>query len=191
MNRERQPCSSCDPLRRRGSHALGVCSLISLEIEPTVKTSHIMIKLTQWMPWLPLGIVRFQRWVYDLTGGRLMNTIEGSPICVVTMTGARSGKRYKWPLMHVPYEDGVLLVASRGGADENPIWYYNLRANPDIEVHSRGTRMHLRAHQASPDEKARLWPLCVAAYPSYGDYQTWTTRDIPVFVCLPSRSDQP
>ncbi len=91
----------------------------------------------------------------------------------------------KWPMMHVPYKDGVLLVASRGGASENPAWYYNLRASPTIEVHFKGARLNLKARQASPEEKAELWPFCVEAYPSYGDYQTWTTLDIPVFVCLP------
>ena len=150
-----------------------------------MKTSHLMIWLAKNAPWVPGLIVKTQRVVYDLSGGRLMNTIEGGPICVVTMKGARSGKTYRWPLMYVPYEDGVLLVASRGGADTNPSWYFNLRANPEIDVHVRGRRMKLIARLASPEEKRRLWPICVAAYPSYGDYQTWTTRDIPVFVCLP------
>jgi deazaflavin-dependent oxidoreductase (nitroreductase family) len=151
-----------------------------------MKTSHIMIKLTEWMPWLPIAIVKLQRVVYDWSDGRLMNTIEGSPICVVTMTGARSGKQYLWPLMYVPFREGVLLVASRGGHDENPAWYYNLKANPDIDVHIKGERMRLSAQLASPNEKAEVWPLCVEAYPSYADYQTWTKRDIPVFICLPT-----
>jgi deazaflavin-dependent oxidoreductase (nitroreductase family) len=150
-----------------------------------MKTSHLMIWLTKRIRWLPIALVKLQRIVFDATGGRLMNTIEGSPICVVTMKGARSGRVYKWALMYVPYEDGVLLVASRGGADENPAWYFNLRANPDIEVHARGRRLNLVARQASPEEKARLWPLCVEAYPSYESYQSWTTRDIPVFICRP------
>ncbi|MAG29453.1 MAG: nitroreductase family deazaflavin-dependent oxidoreductase [Deltaproteobacteria bacterium] len=154
-----------------------------------MKTSHVLIELTKRMPWLPVAIVKGQRWVYDITRGRLMTTIEGSAICVVTMTGARTGKKYKWPLMYVPYEDGVLLVASRGGASENPAWYWNLLANPDIEVHFEGRHMHLQARQAGPVEKAELWPVCIAAYPSYGDYQSWTSRDIPVFICLPNPSN--
>lgn len=155
-----------------------------------MKTSHLMIWLTKKAPWLPRLIVKTQRAVYDLTGGRLMNTIEGSPICVVTMKGARSGQTYRWPLMYVPYEDGILLVASRGGADTNPAWFFNLRANPEIDVHVRGRRMKLIARLATPEEKSRIWPLCVAAYPSYGDYQSWTTRDIPVFICLPPAASE-
>ena len=151
-----------------------------------IKASHIMIRLTTWMPWLAIAIVKLQRVVYDLSRGRIWNRMEGSPICVVTMTGARSGKHYLWPLMYVPYRDGVLLVASRGGHDENPAWYYNLRANPDIEVHVEGRRSAMKARLASPEEKTDLWPLCVEAYPSYADYQSWTARDLPVFVCLPT-----
>jgi deazaflavin-dependent oxidoreductase (nitroreductase family) len=151
-----------------------------------MKTSHILIKLTEWLPWLPISIVKIQRWVFDVSGGRMMTTIEGSPICVVTMTGARSGKQYKWPLMYVPYKNGVLLVASRGGAATNPSWYFNLRAHPEIEVHVGGRRIEVTARQASSSEKEQLWPICVEAYPSYGDYQGWSTRDIPVFICLPN-----
>lgn len=150
-----------------------------------MKTSHLMIWLAKNAPWVPGLIVKLQRVVYDLSGGRLMNTIEGAPICVVTMKGARSGKTYQCPLMYVPYEDGILLVASRGGADTNPAWYFNLRAHPEIEIHVRGRRMKLSARLANPEEKKKVWPICVSAYPSYGDYQTWTTRDIPVFICLP------
>ena len=150
-----------------------------------VKTSHILIKLTEMMPWLPMSFVRFQRWLYDLSGGRMMTTIEGCPICVVTIKGAKSGKIRKYPLMYVPYKEGLLLVASRGGAPINPVWYFNLKANPEIEVHHRGVKKKLTARHASAEEKVEVWPTCVEHYPSYEDYQGWSTRDIPVFICLP------
>ncbi len=75
--------------------------------------------------------------VYRLTGGRLMGTIGGREVCLVTMTGAKSGKQRTVPLMYVPYEDGVIIVASLGGAPKHPVWYYNLVSNPDIEVQYR------------------------------------------------------
>jgi len=150
-----------------------------------VKTSHILIKLTEMISWLPMTFVRFQCWVYEISNGRFMTTIENYPICVVTMKGAKSAKIRKYPLMYVPYRDGVLLVASRGGAPTNPIWYFNIRVNPAIEVHYKGVRTKLVARQASGEEKAQLWPVCVQHYPSYEDYQGWSTRDIPVFICLP------
>lgn len=124
-------------------------------------------------------------WVYRLSGGRLMNTIAGDPICLVTMTGAKSGRRRTIPLMYVPYGDGVILVASQGGAATHPAWYHNLVAHPDIEVAQGGQRNKLCARLADADEKAKLWPICVEHYAPYDDYQRKTTRDIPLFVCEP------
>ena len=87
--------------------------------------------------------------------------------------------------MYVPYEQGVLLVASLGGAPNHPTWYYNLVANPDIAVQVKAESLKLRARQASPEEKAKLWPVCCEHYPDYAQYQSRTERDIPVFVCEP------
>lgn len=150
-----------------------------------MKTSHILIKLTKLFPSLPFMFVRFQRWVYDASKGRILNTIEGSEICVLTVIGAKTGKTRKYPLMYVPYEQGVLLVASRGGAPNNPAWYYNVKNARQIGIHHRGRHLLLSPRQATVEEKSQLWPICVAAYPSYGDYQAWSSRDIPVFICLP------
>jgi deazaflavin-dependent oxidoreductase (nitroreductase family) len=99
------------------------------------------------------------------------------------MTGARSGRRITIPLMWVPYEDGVLLVASQGGAPKNPGWFFNLVKHPDIEVRHRTERMRLRARLATSEEKPALWPLCDERWPGYADYRARTTRDIPIFVC--------
>ncbi len=87
--------------------------------------------------------------------------------------------------MYVPHAEGVLLVASMGGAPKNPVWYHNLVKHPDIEVEHRGTRMNLRARVADRSEKAALWPICDQHYAPYAEYRTRTTRDIPIFVCEP------
>jgi deazaflavin-dependent oxidoreductase (nitroreductase family) len=87
--------------------------------------------------------------------------------------------------MYVPYHDGVILVASLGGALRHPTWYHNLVANPDIEVQVKGDTLVLRARQASAQEKAEVWPVCVEHYPDYDLYQRRTQRDIPVFICEP------
>jgi len=121
-----------------------------------------------------------------LSGGRALNTLGGDDVCFVTMTGAKSGRRLMIPLMHVPYDNGVLLVASQGGAPKNPVWYHNLVAHPDIEVRHRTNTMKLRARLARPEEKGALWPICDAHYAPYADYRARTTRDIPIFVCEPS-----
>ncbi len=87
--------------------------------------------------------------------------------------------------MYVPHRDGVLLVASLGGAPKNPAWYNNLVKHPEIEVSHRGHGMALRARLARSDEKAALWPVCDQHYAPYADYRKRTTRDIPIFVCEP------
>ena len=92
----------------------------------------------------------------------MFNTLGGDEVCFVTMTGARSGRILTVPLMYIPYEDGLLLVASQGGAPKNPAWYFNLVKHPDIEVNHRGRRMRLRARLATADEKPELWPVCDA-----------------------------
>lgn len=123
--------------------------------------------------------------VYKLTGGRLMGTLQGRPVMLVTMTGAKTGKERTIPLMYVPYKEGVIVVASQGGAPKSPVWYKNLVANPDVVVQYKGTKMNLRARQVDDAEKAEVWPTCVEHYHEYDDYQKRTDRNIPVFVCEP------
>lgn len=135
--------------------------------------------------WILKTMTRTHVFLHRLSGGRLFNTLSGDEVCFVTMTGARSGRTLTVPLMYVPYEDGVLLVASQGGAPTNPVWYRNLVKHPDIEVDHRGRRMKLRARLATPEEKPALWPICDRHYAPYAQYRQRTTRDIPIFVCEP------
>lgn len=123
--------------------------------------------------------------VYKLTGGRLMGRLQGREVMLVTMTGAKSGQPRTIPLMYVPYKDGVIVVASQGGAPRSPVWTGNLLANPDIAVQYRDKKMNLRARRVDDAEKAEVWPTCVEHYPPYDDYQKRTDRNIPVFVCEP------
>jgi F420H(2)-dependent quinone reductase len=124
--------------------------------------------------------------LYRLSGGRLMNRLEGAPICLVTMTGHRSGKRKTIALMYTPHGQDVLLVASLGGAPQHPLWYYNLKADPHIEIQVGGLRRHMLAREAPLEEKRALWPVAVANYKSFADYQKRTTREIPLFICSPA-----
>ena len=94
--------------------------------------------------------------VYRMSGGRIMGKMGASEICVVRMRGANSGKWRDVPLMHVPNGNGVILVASLGGAPKHPVWYYNLVAHPDIEVQVKQSTLKLRARLASPEEKAAV-----------------------------------
>ena len=136
--------------------------------------------------WAVKAFTRMHGILHSLSGGRLFNTFGGDEVCWVTMTGARSGRSLTIPLMYIPYRDGVLLVASQGGAPSNPSWYFNLVKHPDIEVNYRGKRMRLAARLATADEKPALWPLCEACYAPYAEYRRRTERDIPIFVCEPA-----
>ncbi|MCH8134027.1 MAG: nitroreductase family deazaflavin-dependent oxidoreductase, partial [Myxococcales bacterium] len=114
--------------------------------------------------WVLKGVTRLHVLLHRLTGGRLLNSFGGDDVCFVTMKGAKSGRTMTIPLMYVPHQDGVLLVASLGGAPRNPVWYHNLVKHPDIAVNHRGRRMKLRARLATSDEKPNLWPICDQHY---------------------------
>jgi deazaflavin-dependent oxidoreductase (nitroreductase family) len=120
-----------------------------------------------------------------LSGGRAFNTMKGDEVCFVTMTGAVSNRRITIPLMYVPYREGVLLVASLGGAPKNPRWFGNLVKHPEIDVRYRTRTMRLTARLADAHEKPELWPICDTHYAPYANYRAQTSRDIPIFVCEP------
>ncbi len=136
--------------------------------------------------WVVKTMARLHLFLSRLTGGRLFNSFGGNDVCFVMMTGAKSGRTLTVPLIYVPYRDGVLLVASLGGAPRNPVWYHNLVKHPEIEVRHRHHRMKLRARLAAREEKPELWPICDQYYAPYADYRKRTTRDIPIFVCEPA-----
>ena len=135
--------------------------------------------------WILKTMSRTHIFLNKLTLGKMFNTLAGDEVCFVTMKGAKSGRTITMPLMYVPYGNGLLLVASMGGAVKNPVWYYNIAKNPDLSVRYRGKVMKLRARLATTAEKPALWPLCDQAYAPYADYRARTSRDIPIFVCEP------
>jgi len=113
------------------------------------------------------------------------STLRGMPVVVVTSVGARSGKLRKTPLMRVEHEGEYAVVASLGGAPRHPVWYYNLTANPHVELQDGPVKGDHLAREVSGEEKAAWWERAVAAFPPYADYQARTTREIPVFVLTP------
>ncbi|TFH31258.1 MAG: nitroreductase family deazaflavin-dependent oxidoreductase [Myxococcales bacterium] len=124
--------------------------------------------------------------VYKLSGGRLMNRGPASkPICLVTITGRKTGTKRDIPLMHVAHGAQKILVASLAGISKNPVWYYNVKVTPDVTITVDGVSRAYRAREVGPEEKAKLWPVIIDAYPPYDEYQARTDRDIPVFVCDP------
>jgi F420H(2)-dependent quinone reductase len=124
-------------------------------------------------------------YLYKATRGRLFHRMGGGEICIVKMTGAKSGQSREFPLMYVPYKNGIVLVASLAGAPNHPVWYHNLVRHPEFEVTVGSQTKRLAARIASRAEKAAVWPLCCQAYPAFQLYQDRTERDIPVFICEP------
>jgi deazaflavin-dependent oxidoreductase (nitroreductase family) len=135
--------------------------------------------------WVLKAMTRAHVFLHRLVGGRAFNTLGDNEVCFIAMTGAKSGRSITIPLMYVPYEEGVLLVASQGGAPKNPVWYHNLVRHPDIEVRYKKSVLQLRARLAEPAEKSALWPICDEHYAPYAQYRKRTDRDIPIFVCEP------
>ena len=130
----------------------------------------------------PARWVRDQVEKFESSGGTQGATLRGMPVVVMTMRGAQSGKLRKVPVMRVEHDGVYAVVASRGGAPENPLWYGNLIANPEIEVQDGPMKRDATAREVFGDEKARWWARAVAAYPDYAAYQKKTSRQIPVIL---------
>ena len=111
--------------------------------------------------------------------------MQGKPVILLTTIGAKSGKIRKTPLMRVEHDGEYAVVASLGGAPKNPVWYYNVKKNPRVELQDGSTSGDYEAREVFGDEKATWWGRAVEAWPDYADYQNKTDRQIPVFVLTP------
>lgn len=137
----------------------------------------------------PSDWVREQVEQYESSGGTAGTTLRdtGLPVIIVTHIGHKTGAIRKTPLMRVVTDDGTyVLVASKGGAPDNPLWYYSLRRQPEVEIRDQDRVFRARIHEVTdPEERARLWKAAVQAFPPYADYQKRTTRQIPIFAAKP------
>jgi F420H(2)-dependent quinone reductase len=128
---------------------------------------------------------RKQAETYEQTDGEKAADLRGRPIIVLTSIGAKTGKLRKTALMRVEHDGVYAVVGSKGGAPKHPVWVYNLRKDPRVELQDGPTKRDYTAHEASGDEKAVWWKRAVATWPDYATYQTRTERQIPVFVLEP------
>lgn len=124
---------------------------------------------------------------YMESGGTAGTELNGRPVILLTTVGAKTGKIRKTPLMRVEHNGEYAVVASLGGAPKNPVWYYNVKKNPRVELQDGTTSGDYDAREVFGDEKATWWQRAVEAFPDYADYQTKTDRQIPVFVLTPVR----
>ena len=137
----------------------------------------------------PVKWVRDQVELYESSGGTEGTTLldTGLPCIIVTHTGNQSGAIRKTPLMRVKDGDNYVLIASQGGAPKNPLWVYNLRSNPSVELRDATEVFNMQVREVEDGaERERLWKLGVAAYPPYEDYKNKTSRKIPVFLAEPT-----
>lgn len=128
--------------------------------------------------------VRDQVATYEATGGREAGTLRdtGIPVVIVTSRGARTGQLRKFALMRVEHDGEYALVASKGGAPDNPGWYHNLVAEPVVMIQDGPEPHDYVTNLADGDERSTWWTRAVEVFAPYRDYQEKTAREIPIFV---------
>jgi F420H(2)-dependent quinone reductase len=133
----------------------------------------------------PVDWSREQADKYIESGGTDGTILQGKPVILLTTVGAKTGKLRKTPLMRVEHDGEYAIVASLGGAPKNPVWYYNVVANPRVELQDGTVARDYDAREVFGDEKATWWERAVQVWPDYAGYQEKTDRQIPVFVLTP------
>jgi len=137
----------------------------------------------------PSSWVADQVELYERTNGAEGTTLRetGLPVIIVTNKGNKTGAVRKTPLMRVADGNNYVLVASKGGAPQHPVWYHNLKADPNVEIRDIDVEQSMKVREVDDAaERSRLWAIAVQAYPPYQEYQDKTDRQIPVFVAEPA-----
>lgn len=125
---------------------------------------------------------------FEATGGAEGGDLRGKPIIVLTTVGAKTGALRKTPLMRVEHDGDYVVVASKGGAPDEPQWAHNMRKQPHVELQDGADKRDYTARELAADERAAWWERAVEAWPDYADYQTRTDRVIALFVLEPRDS---
>jgi deazaflavin-dependent oxidoreductase (nitroreductase family) len=124
---------------------------------------------------------------YEATNGVEGGTLNGKPVIVLTFKGAKSGKIRKTPLMRIEHNGTYAVVASNAGAPTHPIWYYNIVANPVVELQDGAVKQEMRAREVFGKEKDEWWKRADAAYAEFPAYRARAGREIPVIIIEPQR----
>jgi deazaflavin-dependent oxidoreductase (nitroreductase family) len=128
---------------------------------------------------------RSQAELYEATNGAEGGELRGVPIIVLTTVGAKSGGLRKTALMRVEHDGDYLVVASKGGAPEEPAWGNNIRKHPHVELQDGAVKRDYTARELEGEERELWWERAVAVWPDYAVYQTRTDRQIAIFVLEP------
>lgn len=135
--------------------------------------------------WAIRGLSKAHLAVHRVTRGRVLGSVAGMPVLLLTTTGRRSGKARTTPLTFFRDGTDLIVIASNGGADRPPDWWLNLRQTPRAVVRIGTDTMVVTARLASEQERERLWVVITATYAGYARYQERTTRRIPVVLLTP------
>jgi deazaflavin-dependent oxidoreductase (nitroreductase family) len=125
------------------------------------------------------------RFLFKLTDGRIGGRFGKVDILLLTTTGRKSGRPRTVPLQYFRDGEDLAVVGSNAGDDRHPAWWLNLQAHPEAKVQIGAGNRPVQARLATPEEKARIWPEVTAVYPGYDEYQTRTSREIPLVLLRP------
>jgi deazaflavin-dependent oxidoreductase (nitroreductase family) len=120
---------------------------------------------------------------FRANGGTVSNF--GSSLLLLHTTGARTGREHVTPVMYRKVDDGYAVFASFAGQPVNPAWYHNLVANPDVQAEIGSQTLRLRARVADDTEREPIWVAHKTEFPGFAEYETKTTRQIPVVILEP------
>jgi deazaflavin-dependent oxidoreductase (nitroreductase family) len=126
--------------------------------------------------------------LYRETNGEQGHIWNGAPTLLLTTKGRKSGEARTIPIIYTPYGDSYVIIASKGGSPTHPLWYLNVLEDSHVEVQVKAERFHAAARTAKPPERERIWAEAIKTWPRYDEYQSRTSRLIPVVVLDPSHS---
>ncbi|CDO07466.1 nitroreductase family deazaflavin-dependent oxidoreductase [Mycolicibacterium cosmeticum] len=130
---------------------------------------------------------RAQTWLFKKSGGKLANKfLRGAEVGILTTTGRKTGELRDSPLLFLQEGSRIVLVASQGGRATNPMWYLNLKANPNISFQTKKEKLNLIARDATDAERDEYWPKLDAMYADFANYRSYTDRKIPIVICDPA-----
>jgi deazaflavin-dependent oxidoreductase (nitroreductase family) len=134
----------------------------------------------------PLWLIRLFTWsnviIYRLSSGRVWNSMANLPLIFITTIGRKSGRRVTFPIGTFVDGERFIIIASNGGQDRHPAWFYNMQAQPQVEVEYGGQRFQARATITAEPERTALWDRVVERAPAYNNYLKATRRVIPVII---------
>jgi deazaflavin-dependent oxidoreductase (nitroreductase family) len=124
--------------------------------------------------------------LYRLTSGAIGGRMAGLQVLLLTTTGRKTGQPRTTPLGYFKQDGSLVVIASNGGADQNPAWFYNLKSNPQVTLQIGNKHLAAKAEVVDADKRGQMWAELVKMAPAYEHYTTRTKREIPMIILHPS-----